>query len=211
MRVGSAEDRNQVPGRRGIVFVVSAPSGAGKRTVLERVFAQDTRLDLSISATTRPPRTGEVHGKDYYFLDREMFERRVEAGDFVEWAEVHGNLYGTLRDELDRLVASGKDTVLELDVQGMRNVKRIGLDAATIFIMAPSMAELERRLRARATDSAEVIDLRLANAREEIAARAEFDYVIVNDRVEEAAADLAAILRAERCRASRQQIENEWD
>ncbi|MCC6695268.1 MAG: guanylate kinase [Candidatus Hydrogenedentes bacterium] len=195
---------------RGIVFVVSAPSGAGKRTVLERVFAQDARLGLSVSATTRPPRTGEVHGKDYYFLDRDTFARRVQAGDFVEWAEVHGNAYGTLREELDRLLASGKDTVLELDVQGMRNVKRIGLDAVTIFIMAPSMEELKRRLRARGTDSAEVVDLRLANARAEIAARGEFDYVIVNDRLEDAAADLAAILRAERCRARRQPMEDEW-
>lgn len=207
--MGQAEDTAKVPVRRGIVFVVSAPSGAGKRTVLERVFAQDALLGFSVSATTRPPRKGEVHGKDYYFLDRDAFARRVQAGDFVEWAEVHGNAYGTLREELDRLLVSGKDTVLELDVQGMRNVRRIGLDAVTIFIMAPSVEELERRLRARGTDSADVIELRLANARAEIAARSEFDYVIVNDRLDDAAADLAAILRAERCRSSRQPMDEE--
>ena len=202
--VGQADETGSGQKRRGIVFVVSAPSGAGKRTVLERVFAQDAHLGFSISATTRPPRKGEAHGKDYYFLDRDTFERRVQAGDFVEWAEVHGNAYGTLREELDRLLASGKDTVLELDVQGMRTVRRIGLDAVTVFIMAPSLDELERRLRARATDSAEVIDLRLANARAEIASRGEFDYVVVNGRLDDAVADLAAIIRAERCRTRRQ-------
>lgn len=197
-------EKNAGSVRHGIVFVLSAPSGAGKRTVLKRVFEKDTRLGYSVSATTRPPRAGEVEGKDYYFLDRDTFDRRVSAGDFVEWAEVHGNLYGTLQEELERLTASGKDTVLELDVQGMRNLKTRGLDMVSVFVVAPSHEELERRLRSRGTDRPEVIELRLSNARNEIAARREFDYVIVNERLDEAVVDLQAIIRAERCRAHRQ-------
>lgn len=184
--------------------MLSAPSGAGKRTVLKRVFENDPQLGYSISATTRPPRHGEAEGVDYYFLDRAAFERRISAGDFVEWAEVHGNLYGTLQSELERLTATGKDTVLELDVQGMRNMKTRGLDMVSIFVMAPSLEELERRLRSRGTDHPEVIELRLSNARDELAARREFDYVIVNDHLDEAVDDLKAIVRAERRRAHRQ-------
>lgn len=183
--------------------MVSAPSGAGKRTILERVRAKDADLGYSVSATTRPPRTGEVDGVDYHFLDRETFERRIASGDFLEWAEVHGNLYGTLREDLDRLLTSGKDAVLELDVQGMKNVKDAGMDVVTVFIMAPTLEELERRLQARGTDSPETIALRVANARAEIAARDRFDYVIVNERVGDATADLEAIIRAERRRSKR--------
>ncbi len=192
------------PKREGIIFVLSAPSGAGKHTILERVLAKDTNLAYAVSATTRPPRRGEGEGTHYYFLDRPTFERRVAAGDFVEWAEVHGNLYGTLRTELERLTASGKDIILELDVQGMKNIQNADIDAVTVFIMAPSVEELGRRLRARGTDNPEVIDLRVANAPEEIAARDRFDYVIINERIDEAVADLEAIIRAERCRSGRQ-------
>ncbi len=199
-----SQENTAGPARRGIVFVLSAPSGAGKRTVLKGVFDKDLRLGYSVSATTRPPRSGEVEGVDYYFLDREAFERRVATGDFVEWAEVHGNLYGTLQDELERLTASGEDTVLELDVQGMRNLKARGLDMVSVFVMAPSPEELERRLTKRGTDKPDVIELRLANANAEIAARREYDYVIVNEHLDEAVQDLAAIVRAERCRAHRQ-------
>lgn len=190
--------------RHGIAFVVSAPSGAGKHTILERVLAEDANLGYSVSATTRSPRRGEKEGTHYHFLDRQSFERRVSAGDFVEWAEVHGNLYGTLRTELERLAASGNDIIFELDVQGMNNLKEAGVDVVTVFIMAPTVEELERRLQARGTDSAEVITLRVANARDEIAARDQFDYVIVNEQLEEAVADLKAIIRAERCRSTRQ-------
>lgn len=189
--------------RQGIVFVLSAPSGAGKRTVLKQVFDSDAALGYSISATTRPRREGEIDGTDYYFLDRETFERKIAEGDFVEWAEVHGNLYGTLQNELERLTGAGKDTVLELDVQGMRNLKSRGQDIVSIFVMAPSFDELERRLRARATDHPEVIALRLRNARDEIEARHEYDYVIVNAQLDNAVDDLKAIIRAERCRAHR--------
>lgn len=187
----------------GRIIVVSAPSGAGKHTILKRTLAADPGLTYSISATTRKPRAGERDGREYYFLDRAEFERRVEAGEFAEWAEVHGNLYGTLRSELDRIVASGKDALLELDVQGMRNIKRMGIDAVTVFIMAPSFEELAQRLRARGTDSDEVIAVRLKNAREEVAAKDEFDRVIVNVDIREAVAELQAIIDAARKRAVR--------
>jgi guanylate kinase len=188
----------------GIVFVVSAPSGAGKRTILERVIPADPRLGYSVSATSRPPRPGEVDGRDYHFLTREEFERRREAGEFVEWAEVHGNLYGTLRSELERLTASGRDVVLEVDVQGMRNLLESGLDPVTIFVVPPSLEELETRLRGRGSEKPEDVALRLRNAREEMAARHSFDYIVVNDDLERAVADLQAIVRAERCRSCRQ-------
>ncbi|HRI89901.1 MAG TPA: guanylate kinase, partial [Candidatus Hydrogenedentes bacterium] len=180
---------------RGRVFVVSAPSGAGKHTVLKRVLARDEKLAYSISATTRPPRAGEQDGREYYFLDRDTFEERIAAGEFAEWAEVHGNLYGTPRSELNRIIATGNDVLLELDVQGMRNVKRLGLDMVSVFIMAPSAEELEQRLRSRGTDSPEVIALRLKNAREEMAAKDEYDHVIVNVDIREAVAELEGIIR----------------
>jgi len=180
------------------VFVVSAPSGAGKHTILKRVLARDPELTYSISATSRPPRPGEQDGREYYFLDRAEFERRAAAGEFAEWAEVHGNLYGTLRRELDRIAASGKDALLELDVQGMRNMKRMGVAPVTVFIMAPSFEELEQRLRARGTDSGEVIAVRLKNARREVAAKDEFDHVIVNVDIREAVAELEAIVKRAR-------------
>ncbi len=186
------------------MFVVSAPSGGGKRTVLAKVMEQDPRLTLTVSATTRPPRPGEKDGQDYYFLAREEFERRVAAGEFAEWAEVHGNLYGTLASELERHVSSGRDVVLELDVQGMRSLRKMVPGAVATFIVAPTLEELERRLRNRGTNDDEDIRLRLENARTEMAARGEYDYVVVNDTLAEAVADMAAVVRAERCRASRQ-------
>ncbi|MCC6155902.1 MAG: guanylate kinase [Candidatus Hydrogenedentes bacterium] len=184
------------------MFVVSAPSGAGKHTVLKRTLAHDPDLTYSISATTRKPRVGEQDGREYYFLERPEFEQRVAAGEFAEWAEVHGNLYGTLRSELDRIVSSGKDALMELDVQGMRNVTGLGIDAVTVFIMAPSLEELEQRLRARGTDSEEVIALRLKNAIKEIASRREYDHVIVNVDIRDAVAELEAIIRAARERTA---------
>lgn len=190
--------------REYFAIVISAPSGAGKRTVLEAVRAQDSALSLAVSATTRPPRTGEREGKDYYFLSRGEFEEKIAADCFIEWAEVHGNLYGTLKSEIDRCRAAGRDTLLELDVQGMRSLRRLEYDVVGVFIMPPSPEELDRRLRGRGTDSDAVIAVRLENARAEMAARGEFDYVVVNDVVDRAVEDLLAILRAERLRARRQ-------
>ncbi len=189
----------------GVLLVISAPSGAGKLTLLNEVRARKVdQIVTTVSATTRPPRTGEQEGIDYYFLERSVFEARRDRGEFVEWAEVHGNLYGTLNDELDRCLDTGKDVILELDVQGMQNLRRQRDDVVSIFLMPPSLEELERRLRSRGTDDNEVIELRLKNARHEIAERHAFDYIVVNDKIESAASDMEAIIRAERCRAERQ-------
>lgn len=188
----------------GVLLVISAPSGAGKLTLLNEIRGRRTdQFVTTISATTRQPRTGEEHGVDYYFLDREAFETRRERGEFVEWAEVHGNFYGTLGGELDRCLATGKDVILELDVQGMRNLRDLRSDMVSVFLMPPSLEELERRLRSRGTDDDSVIALRLKNAETEMADRRTFDYVVVNDKIEAAASDLEAIIRAERCRTHR--------
>lgn len=189
--------------RDGTVIVVSAPSGAGKHTILRKVMENEGDLEYSVSATTRPPRNNEINGKDYYFIDRVEFERRVCAGAFVEWAEVHGHLYGTLGSELSGKLASGRDILLELDVQGMRNLKALNPGVVTVFILPPSLAALEERLRLRGTNMEEDIALRLRNAHAEIAQCQAFDYIIVNDRLDEAVADLEAILRAQRLRATK--------
>ena len=189
--------------KRGIVFVISAPSGAGKHAILHPILERDTSIEYSVSATTRAPRTGECDGQDYHFLDEAEFKQRVEAGGFAEWATVHGHLYGTLHDALDRAIGSGKDVVLEIDVQGMRNVRRSRPDAVTVFILPPSLAVLEQRLRDRGTNDEADIALRIANARGEMAAANEYDYAVVNDRLEDAIADMTAIIRAERLRNRR--------
>ena len=190
---------------QGVLLVISAPSGAGKLTLLNEVRSREVdRFVTTVSATTRPPREGETEGRDYYFLDRATFESRRDAGAFVEWAEVHGNLYGTLHSELDRCLATGRDVILELDVQGMRNLKSQRDDLVSVFLMPPSVEELEARLRKRGSESDETIALRVRNAAGEMAERHAFDYIVVNDKIERAASDLEAIIRAERCRAFRQ-------
>ena len=183
--------------------MVSAPSGAGKRTILAEAMQQDLNVEMAVSATTRTPRNGEVDRQDYFFLDRDGFCKGIEDGAFVEWAEVHGNLYGTLTDELTDHLATGKDVVLELDVQGMRNVRALYPDAVTVFVMPPSIEVLEERLRKRDTDTEEDIALRLRNALDEMAACHDFDYIIVNDKLADAVGDMQAVIRASRCRASR--------
>ena len=189
----------------GVLIVISAPSGAGKLTLLNKVReCQADSFVTTVSATTRAPRTGEVEGQDYYFLTRENFETKRTALEFVEWAEVHGNLYGTLYKELDRCLATGKDVILELDVQGMESLNEIRHDVVTVFLMPPSLEVLEERLRKRGTDEDDVIALRLKNAADEMAQRHGFDYIVVNDKIDQAASDLEAIIRAERCRAFRQ-------
>jgi guanylate kinase len=162
-------------------------------------------LVQGLTATTRAPRTGEVHGKDYWFLEREEFQRRVSSSEFAEWAEVHGQLYGTPRAELARLQATGKDALLQVDVQGMRNLKKAGLKIVFVFIMPPSIEELERRLRKRSMNQSEDMALRLRNARTEMEARHEYEYIVVNDNLDEAVADMESIIRAERLRAERRE------
>jgi guanylate kinase len=184
----------------GNLFIVAAPSGAGKSSLVNTLLAEDQQLALSISYTTRPPRPGEQNGRDYHFVERAGFEAMLDRGEFLETAEVHGNRYGTSKEWIRAARAKGLDIVLEIDWQGAQQVRRIFPEALGVFILPPSMAELERRLRSRGKDSEDSIRTRLANAREEISHVSEFDYVIINNNFEEARQDLAAIVRA--CRLS---------
>ena len=188
-----------------IVFIVSAPSGSGKSTLVSGLMRNVPRLRFSVSYTTRAPRGAEKNGDQYYFVGREEFERRIAAGEFLEYAEVFGNYYGTHRSELDRAEADGVDLVLDIDVQGARQLKgNLPEDkAVSIFILAPSRAELERRLRERDEDSEPVIERRLRDAAAEIRNYNRYDYVLVNKDVEESVETLCSIVRAERIRRAR--------
>jgi guanylate kinase len=188
----------------GTLFVVAAPSGAGKSTLVNALLERDSAISLSVSHTTRPPRSGELYGRHYYFVEREVFEQQVAEGIFLEHAEVHGNLYGTSRNTVQKLLAQGRDVLLEIDWQGAQQIRASKPDCVSVFILPPSRAELERRLRGRGSDSAEVIERRLRNSRGEIAHAHEFDYIIVNDRFETALDDLQAIVRAVRLRGALQ-------
>lgn len=187
----------------GILFVVSAPSGAGKTSLVKALLEQVPGLALSISCTTRAPRSGEQDGVHYHFLDRDRFESEVAAGGFMEHAEVFGNLYGTRESDLRTHLASGRDLILEIDWQGARQVRRRFPAAISLFILPPSLEELERRLRGRGTDSEQVVARRLAQARDDLGHWAEYDYLVVNDQFDSALADLGAIVRAERLRGTR--------
>ncbi len=188
----------------GLLFIVSAPSGAGKSTLVNAAIAEDPRLVLSISYTTRAPRPGEQNGREYHFVDRATFGRMVEASEFLESAEVHGNLYATSQKQIADALKSGRDVVLEIDWQGAEQVRRAFPDAVGIFILPPSMDELRRRLFGRGQDPEAVIQQRLAAAAEEISHAAEFDYAIINNNFDEAKRDFAAVVRAARLRLSRQ-------
>jgi guanylate kinase len=192
----------------GNLIVVSAPSGGGKTSLVNAVLAEDPELVLSISFTTRAPRPGEQDGREYHFVDPATFEAMLERGEFLECAEVHGNRYGTSQKWIEEMRACGKDVVLEIDWQGAAQVRRLYPGATTIFILPPSMAELERRLRSRAQDSDAVIRRRLQNASEEISHAVEFDYVIINNVFEEARRDLAAVVRAARLTLTLQTARN---
>jgi guanylate kinase len=178
------------------VFVVTGPSGAGKGTLIQLVLPRFAELAPSVSATTRAQRPGEVDGVHYWFLTREEFDARVDAGEFLEWVDYVGNRYGTLRSEIDRLRAEGKAPLLELETEGALRVKRRVDRSVTIFVTAP-VVELERRLRERATESSGAIDDRIAKAREQLEERGDFDYVVENDDRERAANELAAIVERE--------------
>ena len=189
---------------QGNLFIISAPSGTGKTTVLKKVMAQMPALAFSVSHTTRAPRAGEQNGADYHFVDRSTFQDMQARGAFLEWAEVHGNLYGTSKDVIDENLAAGTDIILDIDVQGARQIKEKHVrHAVFLFIVPPSLAELEKRLAGRNTDSAETITLRLNNARQELAAVDQYDYVIVNDEVDAAVDVLRSIIIAERCKNRR--------
>ena len=185
------------------VFVITGPSGVGKGTLIRALRERLPELELSVSATTRSPRPGERDGAEYHFLTDADFARRVDAGEFVEHAEVHGELYGTLKSQTEAVLRSGRNVLLDIDVQGGRSVRRIYPDGVYIFVLPPSLADLEERLRARGTDSEERIKLRLENARREIEIAREYDYAVVNDDLEDATRKVLAIIEAETCRASR--------
>lgn len=175
--------------------MLSAPSGAGKSTLVRALLARDPSLRFSISYTTRAPRTGEINGKDYCFVDRDIFAQMIRDDAFLEHAEVFGNGYGTSRAQVEALRAEGHDVLLEIDWQGARQIRANAPDCRTVFILPPSLPELERRLRSRATDSEEVIRRRLSQALDDMSHWAEFDYVIVNEILEEAVAGLVAVLQ----------------
>jgi guanylate kinase len=191
---------------KGSLFIVSAPSGAGKSSLVKAALAEDKRLALSVSFTTRPPRAGEVNGREYHFVDRKTFDAMLARGDFLESAEVHGNRYGTSQKWISDTRAKGLDILLEIDWQGAQQVRKAFPDAVSVFILppAPVLPELERRLRGRGQDSEEDIQRRLRAAREEISHAPEFDYVIINKEFEEARRDLAAVVRATRLKLSNQ-------
>ncbi len=193
--------------RRGLMLILSSPSGAGK-TSLTRMLLQKKELDLtlSISVTTRPRRSSEVDGIHYTFITRKRFEQLRDEGELLEWAEVHGNCYGTPRETVERTLAQGRDVLFDIDYQGTQQVKaKAGEDVVTIFILPPSMRELKARLERRAEDTDEAIAGRLANAENEIRRWTLYDYVLINDDLQKTFEDLVAILTAERRKASRQQ------
>ncbi len=195
--------------RKGLLFIVSAPSGAGKTTLVERLVEQTPHLEMSRSYTSRAAREGEIDGADYNFVTRDRFEAMVAAGEFLEWADVFGNLYGTAAADTDRILESGHDVVLVIDVQGARKVRARGTAASTVFVMPPSFDVLEQRLRGRSKDSEQAIQRRLQVARDEVAAFAEYDFVVVNDELTGAVDRLRGIIIAQRARLQRMRAEAE--
>ena len=191
--------------RRGLMLVLSSPSGAGKTTLSRRLLEADGNLELSVSVTTRPPRAGEVEGRDYRFIDRARYDAMVRDGDLLEWAEVFGNCYGTPRAPVEAALAAGRDILFDIDWQGTQQLSAAARsDLVSVFVLPPSVAELERRLRTRAQDDAAIIHARMSKVADELSHWAEYDYVVVNREVEQAFAELRSILAAERLRRERQ-------
>ncbi len=188
----------------GCLFIISAPSGAGKTSLVRELLQSGLNLSLSISHTTRPPRTGEINGRDYHFVNEEKFKQMLFNGEFVESAEVYGNLYGTSQHWLNDAMTSGQDILLEIDCQGAKQIQQIFPYSIGIFILPPSVEVLATRLKTRAQDNSEVIKKRLMAAREEINHIAEFNYIIVNNNLDEALNDLICIVKAERLKTERQ-------
>ncbi len=191
--------------RRGLMFVMSSPSGAGKTTLSRGLLAEDGEIVMSVSATTRAPRPGEVDGKDYYFVSVEEFGLMVNRSEFLEHAKVFGNYYGTPRAPVERSLSKGRDVMFDIDWQGTQQLRQnAGADVVSVFILPPSTQELERRLHTRAQDSDEVVGARMSKAADEMSHWAEYDYIIVNQDIEQSAAQIRAILDAERLKRPRQ-------
>jgi guanylate kinase len=191
--------------RRGVLFVLSSPSGAGKSTIARALLEGDTDLKMSVSATTRPPRAGETDGKDYHFVDLERFRAMVSAGEFLEWAHVFDHRYGTPRAPVEEMLASGRDVLFDIDWQGAQQLHQIaGGDVVRVFVLPPSMEELHERLKRRGTDATAVIDARMARAANEVSHWDGYDYVLVNDDVDQCISKVRTILAAERLKRSRQ-------
>lgn len=186
-----------------LLLILSSPSGAGKTTLKNRLLESHPELRFSVSHTTRKPRANEVDGREYHFIDRPRFEQMIREGSFAEWAEVHDHLYGTSLREIELARETHRGVVFDIDHQGARQIRAKLKDAVSVFILPPSMAELERRLRGRASDADDVVERRLRAAKGEIAHYGFFDYLVVNDDIEKAQAELDAIVRAERARRSR--------
>ena len=196
----------QTAGRRGLLLILSSPSGAGKSTLSRRLLDWDPTIRFSVSATTRAPRPGEEDGREYYFRHRAAFEDMVRTGEMLEHAEVFGNLYGSPRAPVEAAMHAGRDTVFDIDWQGGQQIRNsaLGRDVVSVFVLPPSIAELDRRLRSRGQDSDAVIAGRMAKSRDEISHWAEYDYVIVNSDIDKAFNQLTTILQAERLRRDRQ-------
>ncbi len=190
---------------KGQLFVISAPSGTGKSTLLREVRKRMTGLGYSVSHTTRKPRAGEQEGSDYYFVDKETFKRMADEGSFVEWASVYEDYYGTSFAALQGQLAAGLDVLLDLDIQGARAVKEHFSASVLIFLVPPSLEVLEARLRNRGTDEKEVIEARLKKAKDEIAAFSRYDHVVINDELEQAVTEVQAIILSERSRTERRE------
>ena len=192
--------------RRGLLLILSSPSGAGKSTLAKRLMAWDPTIRFSISATTRNPRPGEVDGHDYYFRTRDDFETMISTGEMLEHAEVFGNLYGSPRAPVEEAMRAGRDTLFDIDWQGGQQIRNsaLGRDVVSVFVLPPSIAELDRRLRTRGQDSDEVIAGRMAKSRDEISHWAEYDYVLINDDLDLTFQNLLTVLQAERMRRDRQ-------
>jgi len=198
--------------RRGLLIILSSPSGAGKSTLAKRLRAWDPTLRFSVSATTRPPRPGEEDGREYYFRSREEFQGMIADGEMLEHAEVFGNFYGSPKGPVEMAVRAGQDVLFDIDWQGGQQIRNssMGSDVVSIFVLPPSIGELDRRLRSRGQDSDAVIAGRMAKSRDEISHWAEYDYVLVNDDIDRAEQELITILKAERMRRDRQPQLNEF-
>ncbi len=196
--MNSREERKHGDSRQGLILVVCAPSGTGKSTLVQKLLNEFPRFEFSVSCTTRGPRRGEVDGVDYHFIDKETFLHKKDQGEFAEWAKVHGNYYGTPRGPVQNLLNQGKDVLFDIDVQGAKQLRQSFPEGLYIFLLPPSKAELERRLRGRGTDSEQATQQRLSNAESELTEAHEFDYWIVNDQLDLAYDDLRAVFLAGR-------------